>query len=317
MTISVVEALAVETGMDVSLVERIMRSAPIRYKSYRIPKRTEGYREISQPSIEVKVLQRALIEILLRKLPLHEAATAYRSGMSIRDNALPHVGDGPILKMDFKDFFPSIKPRDWFAYCDETGVLSDPSDVKLTGYLLFQRQKGSSVSRLAIGAPSSPFLSNALMFEFDRRITDAVAEDHVIYTRYADDLTFSAPRTGHLVNVEKIVRSTLRSIKFPQLTINENKTTRITRKYGRKVTGLTLTNDGKVSLGHSRKRLIHAAVHHASLGKLDQESLGELKGLLGFANSVEPTFIDTLRVKYGADLIYLIQTSPNTKRKRQ
>ncbi|MFN3314371.1 MAG: hypothetical protein ACK46Q_13020 [Hyphomonas sp.] len=117
MNNNIVEALAVETGMNVGLVERIMRTAPVRYKTYFIPKLSQGYREISQPAIEVKALQRGLIEILLRYLPLHEAATAYRTGMSIKDNALRHAGDGPILKMDFKNFFPSIKPHDWSAYC--------------------------------------------------------------------------------------------------------------------------------------------------------------------------------------------------------
>ena len=85
------------------------------------------------------------------------------------------------------------------------------------------------------------------MFDFDLAIAEALAQDHVIYTRYADDLTFSAPRTGHLVNVEKIVRATLRALQYPKLTVNDDKTTRVTGKYGRKVTGLTLTNDGKVS----------------------------------------------------------------------
>lgn len=310
----IVEALAIETGMDVSLVERIMRSAPVRYKTYRIPKRTKGYREISQPAIEVKALQRGLIEILLRNLPMHEAATAYRVGMSIKDNALRHAGDGPILKMDFKDFFPSIRSRDWLAYCKQTGALTDPLDIYLTSMLLFQRPKDSSVLRLAVGAPSSPFLSNALMFEFDKAIAHAVAKDHVVYTRYADDLTFSARRTGYLVNVEKHVRDTLRALEYPKLTVNEDKTTRVTRKYGRKVTGLTLTNDGKVSIGNKRKRLIHAAVHHASLGKLSNASLCELKGMLGFANSAEPSFIVVLKAKYGADLIHFIQTVDSPKR---
>lgn len=316
MTNSIAEALAVETGMNLMLVERIMRTAPVRYKTYRIPKRSKGYRVISQPAVEVKALQRGLIEILLRDLPLHDAATAYRTGMSIKDNASRHVGDGPILKMDFKDFFPSIKPRDWSAYCKKTDILTNSQDIRLTSQLLFQRPKGSSILRLAIGAPSSPFLSNALLFDFDQAVSEKVAKDHVIYTRYADDLTFSAPRTGHLVNVERMVNSTLRALEFPKLTVNNEKTIRITRKYGRKVTGLTLTNDGKVSIGRERKRLIHAAVHRASLGKFDAVSLGELKGLLGFANSAEPTFINVLKEKYGAELISFIQTSPNTKRQR-
>lgn len=304
----IVEALAIETGMDTSLVERIMRTAPIRYKTYRIPKRTKGLREISQPAVEVKALQRGLIEILLRKLPMHEAATAYRVGMSIKDNASRHVGDGPILKMDFKEFFPSIKPHDWSAYCRQTGVLSDDMDIHLTSLLLFQRPKGSTVLRLAIGAPSSPFVSNALLFDFDQRITEAVAEDHVVYTRYADDLTFSGPRAGHLVNVERVVRRTLRALEFPRLTVNYEKTTRVTRKFGRKVTGLTLTNDGDVSIGHTRKRELHTAVYRASKGRLNAKELALLKGMLGFANSAEPQFIEVLRKRFGQEVIATIQS---------
>lgn len=303
----IVEALAVETGMDTGLVERIMRTAPIRYKTYRIPKRTTGTREISQPAVEVKVLQRGLIEILLRHLQVHEAATAYRVGMSIKDNAERHVGDGPILKMDFKDFFPSIKPHDWVAYCKQKGVLNDDTDIRLTSLLLFQRPKGSTVLRLAIGAPSSPFVSNALLYDFDQTITEAVAEDKVTYTRYADDLTFSGPRAGHLINVEKIVRRTLRALEYPRLTVNYDKTTRVTRKFGRKVTGLTLTNDGKVSLGNKRKRALHTAVYRASKGKLNADEFAYLKGMLGFANSVEPQFIEVLRKRFGHAIVQSIQ----------
>lgn len=304
----IVADLAIETGMEMSLVERIMRTAPSRYKTYRIPKRTEGYREISQPAVEVKALQRGLIEILLRELPIHEAATAYRAGMSIKDNALRHAGDGPILKMDFKDFFPSIKPRDWTAYCKQTDALTDSMDIQLTSLLMFHQPKGSSVLRLAIGAPSSPFLSNALLFDFDQAITDAVAKDHVTYTRYADDLTFSAPRTGYLVNVEKSVRAALRGLEYPRLTVNDAKTTRVTRKYGRKVTGVTLTNDGAISIGHDRKRELHTAVYRASQGRLGTDELGKLKGMLGFANSVEPEFIEKLRQRFGHEVVAKIQS---------
>ncbi|TPO12075.1 retron St85 family RNA-directed DNA polymerase [Mesorhizobium sp. B1-1-5] len=304
---SIVDTLSIESGLEVSLVERIIRNAPVRYKTYQIPKRSGGTRTISQPAREVKVLQRSLSEVLLRLLPVHEAAMAYRPGMSIRDNALRHAGDGPILKMDFKDFFPSIKTHDWVQYCKETGALTDPGDVRVTTLLLFQRPKGSTTLRLAIGAPSSPFVSNALLYEFDERITAAVARDHVIYTRYADDLTFSAPRTGYLVNVEKMVQTTLAGLEYPKLLINAQKTTRITRKYGRRVTGLTLTNDGGVSIGHERKRILHAQVHNATKDLLDKDQIAELKGMLGFVNSVEPQFLDVLRRRYGHSIITSIQ----------
>ena len=307
-----VRKLAIETGLETSLIERIIRTAPVRYKTYQIPKRSGGTRTISQPAREVKLLQRALIEVLLRKLPVHDAATAYREGLSIKDNALRHVGNGPILKMDFQEFFPSIRPSDWTKYCKKTGALEDLEDIRLTSLLMFQRPRGSNALRLAIGAPSSPFISNALLYEFDEKVSAASAEDHVIYTRYADDLTFSAPKTGHLINVEKQVRAAIKILEFPKLTINNEKTTRVTRKFGRKVTGLTLTNDGKVSVGNKRKRILHASVFRASLDRLNADEILELKGMLGFVNSVEPDFLDVLRRRYGHATVTSIQRFEKT-----
>lgn len=73
----------------------------------------------------------------------------------------------------------------------------------LRGTFLFHRaRKSSEVLILAIGAPSSPRLSNVLMHDFDQMVSEEVKSDKIVYTRYADDLTFSAPRTGHLTRVE-------------------------------------------------------------------------------------------------------------------
>lgn len=304
----IVHLLSTETGLTESLVRNIMKSAPGRYKEYAIPKRSGGVRQIAQPAREVKLLQRALVATVLKKLPIHNSATAYRTGMSIRDNALPHAGSGPILKLDFRDFFPSIKSHDWVLYCRENKCLADDEDIQLTASLLFQRQSGYRSLRLAVGAPSSPILSNIIMYRFDSVISEEVLKDRVVYTRYADDLTFSAPRTGFLNGVLKIVSKTLRGLHFPSLDINEDKTTYVTSKFHRTVTGLTITNDGKVTIGRDKKRLLSASVHRAKLLKLSSDSLRSLAGHLAYVNSVEPGFIIALRVKYGDMIINFIQS---------
>jgi RNA-directed DNA polymerase len=308
----IVSILAGNTGMRELEVRRIMLTAPDRYKTYLIPKRNGEPRVISQPAREVKLLQRALMRTLLEQLPVHPAATAYRTGHSLRDNAAPHAHAGPILKMDLKDFFPSIRGKDWVTYCRETGCLSEEEDINLTATLLFRRTKGSSVLRLAIGAPSSPILSNVLMYGFDRAITERL-ERRVVYTRYADDLTFSAPRTGYMVGVQKAVVATIRELSYPKLDINQRKTTYITTKYHRVVTGLTLANDGRVTMGRQKKREISAGVHRASLKQLDADQLAVLCGQLAFANAVEPSFLDQLRKKYGVDTVRSVQRAVTKK----
>jgi RNA-directed DNA polymerase len=131
----------------------------------------------------------------------------------------------------------------------------------------------------------------------------------VTYTRYADDLAFSAKRTGYLTGVERVLRRTIREIKSPSLTINENKTVLATRKYRRMVTGLILTNDGTVSLGHDRKRAIRAALHHAEQGRLTIPEQAHLAGLLAFVQGVEPEFFTRLVARYGAELIGAVKAS--------
>ena len=109
--------LTLETGLTGHDLSRIIASAPRRYKEFKMPKRQGGFRHMAQPAREVKALQRALVKHYLEKLPIHSSAMAYERGTSIRLNAERHAKvNGPILKLDFRDFFPSIRPSDWIAY---------------------------------------------------------------------------------------------------------------------------------------------------------------------------------------------------------
>jgi RNA-directed DNA polymerase len=83
---------------------------------------------------------------------------------------------------------------------------------------------------------------------------------------------------------------------------------RVSKKRSRRVTGLVLSNEGRVSLGRDQKRTIRAAVHHFLMGRLDKEQSSWLRGMLAFVNSVEPEYLDRLRAKYGVANIRRIQT---------
>lgn len=312
---NVVTRLVIATGIKESEVRSIMFGAPVRYKTYPVSRPSGRDRMISQPTAEVKILQRALVRILLDGLPVHRVSTAYRTGSSVLQNALPHAQAGPILKMDFKDFFPSIRSEDWVRYCHQTGCLTEPEDIMLTSHLLFHRKRGARVMRLAIGAPSSPAVSNALMFDIDEKIHEITSVNNITYTRYADDLTFSAPRTGYLVNTIKDVSKIIRDAQYPKLSINAEKTTYITKKFGRRVTGLTITNDGKISIGRDNKRKIHAAVHRAANDQLSKSEMQLLSGMLAYVNSVEPEFLSKLTDKYGIDVIVRIKKAVRLGRK--
>lgn len=298
------KVLSAATGLSDFDLRVIISTAPDRYKVYPIDKRRGGQREIAQPARELKALQRALTHAILSALPIHSTATAYRPGTGIRQNAQAHAHNGPILKFDFKDFFPSIRAEDWKKYCQKHDVFQNEEDINLSSNILFRRaSRNSSVLRLAIGAPSSPYISNILLFDFDTKMEKYCLSQNVKYTRYADDLTFSAPRTGFLTGIPRALNNIIKNLDSPRLKLNSEKTVLATKKYKRMVTGLILTNDGNVSIGQVRRKKIRSGVHRWTLGQLSNSEACRLAGHLSFAQDIEPNFIERLTVKYGAQVI--------------
>jgi retron-type reverse transcriptase len=260
-------------------------------------------RTIAQPSRAVKRLQYWVIANVLKQYPIHSAALAYRKGKNIFHNAQVHASNRYLLKLDFKDFFHSIKAMDFELFVKE----HLPQDVQLSDVyyliriLFWMRQRSELV--LSIGAPSSPILSNILMYEFDCRVTELCNPLKVVYTRYADDLTFSTSSRNTLKSVEEQVNRICHELPYPRLSINSEKTVHASMAKSRRVTGLVLSNDGSISLGHERKRELHAAVHHYKVGKLNEKDISKLAGMLAYVHSVEPQFVRVLARRYGRDVL--------------
>jgi retron-type reverse transcriptase len=184
----------------------------------------------------------------------------------------------------------------------EAPWLLDERDVERVVRLLFFRQKMDMEFRLSIGAPTSPWLSNVLMYRFDQAVSQICRGAEVAYTRYADDVTFSSNDPDSLRAVEKELREIVESLRSPRLLFNPKKTIMLSRKSQRRVTGLVLSNEGNVSLGRERKRHLSAAVHHLIVGKLDNEEKARLRGWLAFAKDVEPEFVRRLAMRYGPEM---------------
>lgn len=280
----------------------LLKTAPSRYKTHYIEKRHgRGKREISQPTAEVKLLQRWVIENVLSRLPVHDAATAYRNNIGIRDHASPHLKQNYLLKLDFKDFFPSILGVDFIKHVRRHLPDLTHDDARLLARILFRRDYGKRKLYLTIGAPSSPAVSNTIMYEFDCRLDDACRALGVTYTRYADDLALSTNNPRVLDNVLEIVKKLCAELDYPRLVLNEEKTVFTSRKHSRRLTGLYLTPDRKLSIGRDRKRLIRSMVFNYSAGILELDAVPKLRGLIAFAHSIEPEFLLTLERMIGAE----------------
>jgi hypothetical protein len=286
-------------GLTRSEVLAIARTGPKRYKVYEIDKRDGGKRIICQPSRELKALQYFFLKEVLSDAPIHEAATAYKKGSSIKDNASIHRRSRVCLKLDFEKFFPSISVLDWKRFAELNYPNWTVQEFNFSALVMFWGAGGHYPICLSIGAPTSPHLSNMLMYKFDEKMDQYAIDNGLVYSRYADDITISSNGFLNVDEAISFVKASVQDVDGPKLVLNEKKTYVATKARARRVTGLILTNDGGVSLGRDRKRLISAMVHQASIGQLLPENWGNLHGLLGFAADVEPMFVSKLKKKYG------------------
>lgn len=282
----------------------IARTAPRRYFVWSIPKRSgKGDRIVCHPSRELKPIQEFFLDEILTGLPIHPAATAYVKGSSIKRNAEAHMSSRVILKLDFSNFFNSLTIDNWIMYTKDHFPTWNDLEIGFSGRVLFWGNGSYIPQCLAIGAPTSPMLSNALLFDIDVKLFAYAKRRKLVYTRYADDITFSSKGMIDRDIVTKYVRKALQHAKYTSIQLNEDKTLLASKKSARIVTGLVITNENKISLGRDRKRLISAMVHYASLGKITQQQLETLAGLLAFSKDVEPSFITRLGEKYSIEFV--------------
>lgn len=281
-------------------IDNFLFNAPNRYKVYSIPKRNGGERIIAHPSRSLKAFQYHLIYILESHFRVHSSALAYKKGAGIKKNASLHAGNPYILKMDFSNFFNSITPELLFMACTWNEYeLSNAEERLLTKALFWNKAKNQSGRlSLSVGAPSSPLVSNIIMYLFDETFTKLCEQRGIVYSRYADDLTFSTHHKDALFDLPDAVRTFLNKQYHNRITLNDRKTVFTSKAHNRHITGVTLTTQGTLSIGRDRKRLISSLIHKYTLGLLAPDMTYYLQGLLSFAVYIEPEFKIRMARKY-------------------
>lgn len=310
-----ISRLAHEMAMPIHSILQISRSAKYRYKRYFVPKRNgSGSREIAQPAREVKALQRLIVTILEPHLPVHWYAAAYKKGRSIKDNAEIHNKSRFLTKLDFKNFFPSIKSSDIQAHLELYSTELDLStdEINLIKDIVLWKPPGRNEISLCIGAPSSPFLSNTVLYELDYRMSEWCEKESIKYSRYSDDVSLSSFEPDKLSYAERQLILELNALPYPRLQLNASKRVAVGRSAAMRVTGLTLSNQGDVTVGRKRKRGIRAGIHKYLHGRLEQGEVKKLRGELAFVLSVEPAFYERLARTYGENVIESLRSGNNT-----
>jgi RNA-directed DNA polymerase len=295
----IAERIAQDLALPTAFIHSLARTASYEYKTYQIPKRTGGMRIIHHPSRRLKALQRWLLTNVIERLPIHDAAMGYRIGRSTIDNARRHIGSNYLLRLDFSNFFESIRSTDLRAYIADRAHLFPgwlSSDIEFFCSIVCRN------ATLTIGAPTSPALSNVVCFDLDQAIQNYCQVRDIGYTRYADDLFFSTRTPNVLNNLEGEVSRICRDLRFPvSLRLNPSKVRHSSKRGARRVTGVVLGSDGRAYVGRRLKRKIRAQIHH--LERLSPTERSSLAGLIAYVIGNDPGFMNSLINKYGLERV--------------
>jgi retron-type reverse transcriptase len=290
-------AMKIEVGELRFLAYARSTSRVTHYVRFEIPKRTGGTRLISAPMPRLKAAQHWVLRNILDPLDCHDAAHGFRLQRSIVSNAEPHVGADVVVNVDLKDFFPSVDYKRvkgvfrGLGYGEEVAILlallcTEPQvvTVELDGE---RYHVAISDRALPQGAPTSPAITNRLCRRLDARLAGAARSHGFRYTRYADDLSFSARGDGAR-RVGKMLAQAKYIAEDEGFTIHEKKT-RVFRKGRRQeVTGLVV-ND-RVSVNRETLRRFRATLFQIEKDGPEGKHWGQCddvaSAVFGFANFV-------------------------------
>lgn len=224
-----------------------------RYKTFYIPKKSGGLREISAPTKLLKSFLTYTNIVLQSYYEGPEYVTGFVPGKSVVDNAEFHVGKNYVFNTDLKDFFPSInKSRVWATLKHPPFNFNDTIADAIAGLCCTEVEiDGMKQWVLPQGSPCSPILTNIVCRNLDRALYRLAKNHHLTYSRYADDLTFSGNRNV-FQKEGKFQQDLHRIIEKQKFTINEKKTRLQTKNQRQEVTGLVVSDRVNVSRDYVR-----------------------------------------------------------------
>lgn len=268
-----------------SALRSILGAPHLFYRKFEIPKRRGGMRSISSPYPELAYFQSLIKSTFLSSLKLPACVYAYAPGRGSISNARLHVGAKELLKMDIKDFFPSISRQMVYEAFQILGC--DAQECWVFSKIC------TLENGLPQGACTSPDISNLVFIRMDLRLQGLARLWGLTYSRYADDMVFSGNSIPR--NLPEIVG---RIIGEKGFSLNSDKTQLKVGRGKRVVTGVSIAS-GVPKAPKSFKRELRVQIFE----------LERSKGRLSSLRSFDPLVYERVLGKIN----YLLQIEPDNK----
>ena len=282
-------SLEQDLGISARTLYAVSNNIGKHYRKAKLPKKSGGIRNLSVPDEILKYVQKQIAEILLIHMPVSRYAKAYRFGSSTLRNAKHHVGKQVVLKLDILHFFDSIRYSTVKDKAFPEKIYAEPLRILLT-MLCYHKDA------LPQGAPSSPAITNIILYEFDELIGQWCRERGIAYTRYCDDMTFSGDFEP--VEVIRLVRAELKTLGF---LLNEQKTKIQRPSQQQSVTGIVVNE--KLSIPADYRRKLRQELYYC--------------GKFGIQEHLQKTGLeipaDTYRMQLLGKVNYVLQVHPDDR----
>lgn len=302
--------LAIALGIPFHDFKDLIRFREYYYKFYAIKKRRGGVRQISAPFSNLKPVQKWVYQEILANIPVSEQAMGFHAGRSIKHNAAPHASKKFILNIDLLKFFDTIAEYRVYQFFASIGYARNlaldlarlttvplPEDYYDTfsdqEQELFRNYADKEWGVLPQGAPTSPALANIVAIRLDARLAALAEVSGCAFTRYADDITFSADTYEALPKFNQLAVI----IREEGFLVNWKKTKVFKRGQRQLVTGLTVTTGLHVPKSYRKDlaRHLHFCLkygpeaHLKRIGKIDKKFYKDwLNGRILYINSIDP-----------------------------
>jgi S1-C subfamily serine protease len=254
------------------------------YCTFSIKKRNGSDRQISAPQKELKAIQRKLAHVLSCIYEPKICAYGFIESKSIVGNASQHTKRSLVLNVDLKDFFSQIH------FGRVRGMLMKPPYSIGEEAATTIAQIACFNGKLPQGAPSSPIITNMICAPLDNALMRLAKSTGCVYTRYADDITFSTYKKTFdkdvvfYVDNEIQIGSKLAGIfEKHSFCVNPEKITVREHSKRQEVTGLTV--NVFPNLRRSYIRNLRAILHHCHVNGVYETAKEYISK--GFCNNPE------------------------------
>jgi len=289
------------------------------YNEMILRKKNKRKRIIHEPIEPLKVAQRSLLRFLYHAVEINKnlkydeskpifkgikeglirGVTAYRPFSSVIRNAHFHKNQEMLIKLDINNFFGSVRDKQihnlWRnIWCQTPKISSDENQKYSTEEI--SKLTSNSVQLTTLdkalpqGAPTSGFLANCVLDEFDKILLSYCSKRKMNYSRYSDDITISG-KLRKSKEISRIISFVSHQLKSYDFELHERKT-RVLKKHNRQIVTGIVVNE-KLSIPRKLKKVIrqeyyyllkyaesHVNRHHSNIQKYINRLLGKVNWVL-------------------------------------